>query len=157
MCTLNLKLLLVASVLVAASALPASGPDLHVRAQEARRPAPRVAWSMDADWRFSRGDFASAAMPSFNDASWRRLDLPHDWSAEGPFLAEYGSGNGYAPGGIAWYRRHLTVPSELSGRIATVEFDGVYDNAEVWINGQFVCGRPYGYTSFACQLTPHLR
>ncbi len=112
---------------------------------------------MDTDWRFSRGDFASAAMPSFNDAPWRRLDVPHDWSAEGPFLAEYGSGNGYAPGGIAWYRKHFTVPAELGGRIATVEFDGVYDNAEVWVNGQFVCGRPYGYASFACQLTPHLR
>jgi beta-galactosidase len=111
----------------------------------------------DADWRFSRGDFASAALPAFNDSAWRRVNLPHDWSIEGPFSAEYGSGNGYAPGGIGWYRKHFRLDPTHQDKVISIEFDGVYDNAEVWINGHFVGGRPYGYSSFECVLTPHLR
>ena len=117
-------------------------------------PAARVVLPFDADWRFSLADFASAAMPAFDDSGWRRVDVPHDWSAEGPFSASHGSGNGFAPGGIAWYRKHFTLAAELRGRIATIEFDGVYDHAQVWINGHLVCGRPYGYSSFECTLTP---
>jgi len=64
--------------------------------------------SIDDGWRFSLTDTGSAAMPAFNDSAWRTVDLPHDWSAEGPFVATLGSGNGYAPGGIGWYRKHLT-------------------------------------------------
>ncbi len=112
--------------------------------------------SLEADWRFSRGDFANAAVPGFDDSAWRVVRLPHDWSADGPFSAEWGSGNGYAPGGIGWYRKHVALDGNLAGRLATVEFDGVYDHAEVWVNGQFVCGRPYGYSSFSCPLTPSL-
>lgn len=122
-----------------------------------RLPGPGIVLDIESDWRFSRGDFANAAMPSFDDSGWRHVDLPHNWSAEGPFSAEYSSGNGYAPGGIAWYRKHFTLAPEVRGKLATIEFDGVYDNAEVWINGQFVGGRPYGYSSFECTLTPHVR
>jgi len=63
----------------------------------------RVTEDFDANWLFSKGDFAAAMMPAFNDGNWRTLNVPHDWSSEGPFSAEYGSGNGYAPGGIGWY------------------------------------------------------
>ncbi len=120
--------------------------------------AARTILDLDADWRFSRGDFPNAAMPAFDDSGWRRVDLPHDWSSEGPFSAEYGSGNGYAPGGVGWYRKHVAeLDARLKGKLATIEFDGVYDNAEVWVNGQYVGGRPYGYSSFECKLTPHLK
>ena len=91
--------------------------------------ASRVIEDADADWRFSRGDFGSAAMPAFDDASWTRVDLPHDWSADGPFSADFGSGNGYAPGGIGWYRKHFTLAADLANKIGTIEFDGVYDHA----------------------------
>jgi len=118
----------------------------------------RTIIDIDADWRFSRGDFPNAAMPAFDDSGWRHVDLPHDWSSEGPFSAEYGSGNGYAPGGVGWYRKHIGgLGAQLNGKLVTIEFDGVYDNSEVWINGQFVGGRPYGYSSFECGLTPHLK
>jgi len=119
--------------------------------------AARVVQNFDSDWRFSRGDFASAATPAFDDARWTRVDLPHDWSANGPFGAEFGSGNGYAPGGVGWYRKHFTLPAALEGKIGAVEFDGIYDYSEVWINGHFVGGRPYGYSSFECVLTPLLK
>jgi beta-galactosidase len=111
----------------------------------------------DADWLFSRGDFASAPLPAFNDSSWRKVNLPHDWSIEGPFSAEYGSGNGYAPGGLGWYRKHFRLEPGHKGKSVAIELDGIYAYAEVWINGHFVGGRPYGYASFECRLTPHLR
>lgn len=128
----------------------------HTQAQ-ALTPAARIVQNFEPDWRFSRGDFASAAMPAFDDARWPRVDLPHDWSADGPFSAEFGSGNGYAPGGIAWYRKHFTLPAALDNKIGAIEFDGIYDYSEVWINGHFVGGRPYGYSSFECPLTPFLK
>jgi beta-galactosidase len=112
---------------------------------------------LHADWRFSRGDFATATGVAFDDSGWRRVNLPHDWSIEGPFGPEYGSGNGYAPGGIGWYRRHFTLDAADKDKLVAIEFDGVYDHAEVWINGHFVGGRPYGYSSFQCDLTPLLR
>jgi beta-galactosidase len=118
----------------------------------------RTVLNIDAGWRFSRGDFAGAAMPSFDDSGWQRVELPHDWSSDGPFQAAYGSGNGYAPGGIGWYRYHFNLPStDLKNGLAAVEFDGIYDFAEVWFNGHFVGSRPYGYSSFECQVTPHLK
>jgi beta-galactosidase len=112
---------------------------------------------LDAGWRFSKGDFATATMPAFDDSGWRTVHLPHDWSIEGPFGPQYGSGNGYAPGGIGWYRKHFTLDAACKDKLVAVEFDGVYDHAEVWINGHFVGGRPYGYSSFPCDLTPLLR
>ncbi len=117
-------------------------------------PAARIVQSADSDWLFSRGDVGAAAMPTFNDAGWTRVDLPHDWSADGPFSAEFASGTGYAPGGIAWYRKHVTLPASLANKVGAIEFDGIYDDSEVWVNGHFVGGRPYGYSSFECPLTP---
>ena len=119
--------------------------------------SPRKVLDLDEDWRFSKGDFATAMMPAFDDSAWRAVNLPHDWSSEGPFSAEYGSGNGYAPGGIGWYRRHFKISMADTNKLVAVEFDGVYDHSEVWINGHFVGGRPYGYSSFECVLTPLVR
>ena len=89
-------------------------PAPQARAQSLPKP-PRLLLPADADWRFARGDFATAAMPAFDDTKWTRVDLPHDWSADGPFSADLGSGNGYAPGGIAWYRKHLKLTADPSG------------------------------------------
>jgi beta-galactosidase len=111
----------------------------------------------DAGWLFSRGDFASAMMPAFKDTDWQAVTLPHDWSSDGPFAKEGGSGNGFAPGGLGWYRKHFSVAQNFSNQCVSGEFDGIYDFSEVWMNGQYVGGRPYGYSSFACDLTPFLK
>lgn len=126
-------------------------------AQMQPAPSSRTSVDFDAGWRFSRGDFASAAVPAFDDSGWRKVNLPHDWSIEGPFAPEYGSGNGFAPGGIGWYRKHFTLDAAHKDQLVAVEFDGVYDYAEVWVNGHFVGGRPYGYSSFQVELTPLLK
>ncbi len=100
-------------------------------------PAARVTEDFDADWLFNRGEFASAMMPAFDDQAWRTLNVPHDWSSEGPFSAEFASGTGYAPGGVGWYRKHFRLDQKQKGQSVAIEFDGVYDDSEVWINGRF--------------------
>ena len=119
---------------------------------------PRVRESFDRGWRFLRSDAPGADQPGFDDAAWRRLDLPHDWSIEGPYdeNAATGGSGGYLPAGIGWYRKHFTVPADLRGRRITVEFDGVYQHSDVWLNGHHLGFWPYGYTSFAYDLTPWL-
>ena len=114
--------------------------------------------SFDTDWRFTKGDAANAERGEFGDSSWRRLDVPHDWSIEGPFDAKNptsGSG-GYLPSGVAWYRKHFNVPANDSGRRVSIEFDGVMGISDVWINGFHLGQRPSGYISFAYDLTDHI-
>jgi len=111
---------------------------------------------LDFDWRFHRGDTPIGFDPQLDDSAWRAVQLPHDWSIEGPFGPENASGTGYAPGGIAWYRKRFALSPAALGRSVAVEFDGVYENAEVWVNGQLVGRRPYGYASFQADLTPYL-
>ncbi|HEY0722696.1 MAG TPA: glycoside hydrolase family 2 TIM barrel-domain containing protein, partial [Pyrinomonadaceae bacterium] len=120
------------------------------------RPGKRV--SFNQDWRFHLGEVAIGQDTGLNDADWRKLDLPHDWSIEGEFSenAPSGTGGGALPGGLGWYRKTFTVPLTAKGKLVFVEFDGVYRNSEVWINGHYLGKRPYGYISFAYELTPHL-
>src|SRR5438552_454790 len=115
--------------------------------------------SFDRGWRFHLGDVSGAQEVTFADSRWRTLDLPHDWSIEGAFSDQNPAGvaGGALPGGIAWYRKTFAVPATDSGKIVFVEFDGVYRNSEVWINGRSLGKRPYGYSSFRYELTPHLR
>ena len=115
--------------------------------------------SFDFGWKFLRGDVAGAQLPGFADAGWRDVDLPHDWSIEGPFgETEPSAGTGaYLPTGIGWYRKRFHVAGADRGRVVTLEFDGVYQNSEVWINGQYLGLRPYGYVPFAYELTPYLK
>ncbi len=108
------------------------------------------------DWRFQKGDFEQAANPGYDDTEWRLLNLPHDWSIEGPYSSEYASGTGFLPGGIAWYRKSFQLNPSLKGKVIAIEFDGIYNNSEVWINGNYLGKRPYGYSSFQYDLTEHL-
>ena len=121
--------------------------------------AQRQTQSIDHAWRFHLGDVAGAQEAAFADSGWRLLDLPHDWSIEGPFSEQNPAGvaGGALPGGVGWYRKTFSVPAADSGKVVFVEFDGVYRNSEVWINGHSLGKRPYGYSSFRYQLTPHLR
>ena len=114
---------------------------------------------LDAGWRFQLGDAPDAALPTFDDSGWRSVELPHDWSIEGktsPSEASAGGG-GFFPTGVGWYRQTFRAPSSWGGRHVSVVFDGVYRNAEVWINGRRLGLHPYGYTPFQHDLTPHLR
>lgn len=118
----------------------------------------RATRDFDAGWRFHLGDVTGGESPTLDDTSWRALDLPHDWSIEGEFSAQNpaGAGGGALPGGIGWYRKTFTTAPGDSSRLTFVEFDGVYRNSEVWINGHSLGMRPYGYSSFSYELTPYL-
>jgi beta-galactosidase len=151
--------------------------------------------SFDEGWRFHRGDASGAEAPSFDDSSWRALDVPHDWSIEdlpyatsddgaatadpsgfafitspspsgnapsviGPFDTQNSAGGrstGYTVGGVGWYRKHFALARLRVNQHVEVRFDGVYENADVWINGVHLGFHPNGYTSFAFELTPHLK
>ena len=121
--------------------------------------AQRQTQSFDHGWRFHLGDVPGANAVPFDDTAWRTLDLPHDWSIEGEFSEQNPAGvaGGALPGGVGWYRKTFTVPARDSGKVVFVEFDGVYRNSEVWINGQYLGKRPYGYSSFRYELTPNVR
>lgn len=166
-------------------------------AQTAPSPG-REEGSFDAGWRFNRGDVSGAEAPSFDDGSWRELDLPHDWSIEdlpdptsgdgtltdfpsllvtanggpppgftppapperiGPFSQSEGTGaTAYTVGGIGWYRKSFTASDLPGGGSGHVElrFDGVYQNADVWLNGTHLGFHPFGYTPFTFDVTPYL-
>jgi beta-galactosidase/beta-glucuronidase len=95
-------------------------------------------------------------LPQADTAAWRQIDLPHDWSAEAEFSPTNASCTGFLPGGIGWYRKVFDTPVSWCGRKVFVEFDGVYRQADVWINGHELGQRPYGYSTFEYDLTPFL-
>src|SRR5581483_3527235 len=128
--------------------------------------------SFDSGWRFLRADAPGAEAIAFDDSKWRTLNVPHDWSIEdlppqedspkrvGPFdpdHSEGGASTGHVLGGTGWYRKHFTLAPSESGKLVAVRFDGVYMNADFWINGQSLGNHPYGYTSFEFDLTPYLK
>ncbi len=139
--------------------------------------------SFDQDWRFHRGDVDGAEAATFDDSQWRKLDLPHDWSIEdltpvseatgegtiwvggntptriGPFDVALSAGQeatGWVVGGTGWYRKRFRAPSTGEKTETEIRFDGIYMNSDVWLNGKHVGFHPYGYTSFAYDLTPFI-
>ncbi len=141
-------LLLTAGLLSGVSAKTPDAPSLPAR----------VTTTFDAGWRFLKADAPGAEKSEFDDAAWRRLDVPHDWSIEGPFSKENPTGRdgGFLPAGVGWYRKHFTLPAADKGRRVFVEFDGVMANSDVWVNGQHLGKRPFGYIGFRYELTGHL-
>lgn len=116
--------------------------------------------SWNDDWKFALSDSVQDySSPDSDDSTWRILSLPHDWSIEGDFSLDNPStpGGGALPGGIGWYRKTFTLPETDRGKVVYVDFDGVYRNSEVWINGHSLGFRPNGYVSFRYDLTPYLR
>lgn len=115
--------------------------------------------SFNKDWKFSLSDDSLARENGYNDNTWRKLDLPHDWSIEGIFSESNPAKpeGGGLPTGIAWYRKSFHLPSSARNKNVYIDFDGVYQNSEVWINGTLLGKRPNGYISFRYNLTPYLK
>jgi beta-galactosidase len=163
--------------LATAAAGPSSG--IVGRAQvRAADSAVRERTLFDQDWRFRAGEADGAQAPAFDASAWEAIDLPHDFmiegkgqaigtasgrrvaelptAPEGPFdpRSPGGDSNGYLNGGIGWYRKTFTLPAAVRARRVFIEFEGVYMNSEVWLNGQSLGRRPYGYSTFEYDLTP---
>jgi beta-galactosidase len=137
--------------------------------EEGSEPAFERESYFNSDWKFIKGDVPGGYDLHLDDASWRQVDLPHDWSIEdlpgkegvrqiGPFSeeSEGGMSTGHVVGGTAWYRKHFSLNEKDKGKIVKVLFDGVYMDTDVWINGKHLGNHPYGYTAFSFDLTEHL-
>ena len=118
----------------------------------------RSVLDFDQNWTFNLGDTPNGQDVEFNDGSWRKLNLPHDWSIEGEFAKENPATveGGALPAGIGWYRKTFTIPQTDKGKLIYIAFDGVYQKSDVWINGHHLGYRPNGYISFRYELTPYL-
>ena len=131
---------------------------LMLPAVSSRAKTARVTQPFDADWRFLQGDAPGAEDSGFSDAKWQPVSLPHDWSIAGPFAETNpaGGAGAFLPSGVGWYHKKFSLPKNDSGKCVFVEFDGVMQNSDVWINGFHLGHRPNGYVSFSYELTGHL-
>ncbi len=100
------------------------------------------------NWKFCLNDKAEYCSSNFDDSMWRTLSLPHDWSVEGQFSKDNSGRNAWLPGGKAWYRKTFNVPMEYANKAIQIQFDGIYKNATIWVNGHPVGTQHDGYTSF---------
>lgn len=121
--------------------------------------AQRLEEPLNGGWQFLPGDRPGAEAQAFDDAGWRTLDVPHDWAFEADYAQDAAQSDkgGYKPGGIGWYRKSFGFNPAWEGRRVFVEFDGVFMNSEVWINGHYLGKRPYGYIGFGYDLTGQLK
>jgi beta-galactosidase len=138
--------------------IAATAPLFLIGLSTALSETPRVVLGADSGWKFYLGDPSGAESPSFADTAWRSVDLPHDWSIEGQPEKDNpsGAGGGFFPAGVAWYRKSFHVPADWKGKRVSVEFDGVYQDATVYLNGHKLGTHPYGYTAFTLDLSPEL-
>lgn len=113
--------------------------------------------NLNRGWLFHLGDEPGADYMGWDDRAWQRVTLPHDWSVEHPFDRRHSSGTGYLPGGTAWYRKHFSLPGDIAGKRVRVTFGGVYKNAAVWINSNYLGRRPYGYSTFTHDISAFVR
>ena len=119
----------------------------------------------DKDWRFYRGGAQGAEWVSFDDSKWRMVDLPHDWSIEdlpgthSPFFIQAVTqvNGGFTTGGVGWYRKKFLIPAGQKGNRFYIQFDGVYMNADIWLNGKHLGNHPYGYTTFGYDITDNIK
>ncbi len=108
-------------------------------------------------WKFNLGELPGAQEPGFDDTGWEDVSIPHDWSIHESYTPENtASSTGFLPGGIGWYRKSFVLEEDPAGKHVRVEFDGIYNNSTVWINGVLLGNRPYGYSSFSYNLTDFL-
>lgn len=112
----------------------------------------------DEGWMFFLGNKAEMSQADYNDSQWRKLNLPHDWAIEGDFSASAlsGAGGGALPGGIGWYRKHFYLDSNKKQDKLFIDFDGVYMNSTIWVNGHELGTRPYGFSSFSYDISPYI-
>jgi beta-galactosidase len=119
----------------------------------------RIIENIGNGWKFKLGDAQGIKSNTFDDSKWRTLNLPHDWSIEGEFSEKNPAtpDGGALPGGIGWYRKSFILTDVDKSKNILLQFDGIYRNSEVYVNGEFVGRRPYGYSSFYYDITPFLK
>ena len=107
-------------------------------------------------WKFYLGTSSTAQNPGFDDSSWKSVTLPHDFSISQGYTTSGEAESGFLPGGTGWYRKTFTLPESSAGKTLLLNFDGVYSDAYVYVNGTLVGEHHYGYTSFAFDITDYV-
>lgn len=135
----------------------------------------REVLTLDKGWRFHLGDIPfpeiighsvtyqsakagrawGAAAPEYDDASWRVLNLPHDWAVEGAFDSTANVSQGYRKRGIGWYRRDFKLSPDDNGKHIEIQLDGISTFATIWVNGTLLHRNWCGYTSMYIDITPY--
>ena len=118
--------------------------------------AQRTSQLINFDWKFSLGEFPEAKNPDFNDASWKTVNLPHDASIAGPFMEDSLNSdrkNGFLPRRKGWYRKSLTLTDDIKANKVFLEFEGIYRDARVYVNGKEVAHQLNGYEAFLADIT----
>tara|TARA_B100000809_G_scaffold266930_1_gene333185 strand:- start:22864 stop:25338 length:2475 start_codon:yes stop_codon:yes gene_type:complete len=130
---------------------------LFLLLQACAQPQERIRESFNQNWQFSKGEVGNEQLADFDATQWRNLSLPHDWAIEGPFDKIHDARTGGLPiYGTAWYRKTFRIEAAQIGKQILLEFDGVMNNGEVYINGKKAGERPYGYISFEVDATPFI-
>lgn len=112
--------------------------------------------NFNSGWKFNLGALNNASTPGFDDSGWEDVTLPHDFSIGQNFTTNGEAESGFLPGGTGWYRKHFTVPESESGKTVILNFDGVYSDAYVYVNGTYVGEHHYGYSNFSFDITKYL-
>ena len=107
-------------------------------------------------WKFYLGDNSAASNQNFDDSAWENVNLPHDFSITQNFTSSGEAESGFLPGGTGWYRKAFVIGEEAAGKTFLLNFDGVYMNAYVYVNGSFVGEHHFGYSNFAFDITDYL-
>ncbi|WP_200980001.1 glycoside hydrolase family 2 TIM barrel-domain containing protein [Echinicola sp. 20G] len=119
----------------------------------------RIISNFNNDWHFILADSAAFSNTDYDDAHWEVLDVPHDWAFEKGVRkgGDQGQGGGYHDGGVGWYRKSFHINASSLFNVSYINFDGVYMNSEVWVNGNYLGKRPYGYISFRYNISKFLK
>lgn len=113
--------------------------------------------NFDSNWKFYLGDAGAAEGKEFDDSKWESISIPHDYSITQDYTTALDAESGYLPGGTGWYRKHFVVGKEMEGKELRLDFDGVYMNATVYVNGEKLGAHPYGYTPFSFDITDKVK
>jgi beta-galactosidase len=118
----------------------------------------QVKVNLNAEWKFSLESDSSCISPDYDDSDWRVVDLPHDWSIELPLAEENPGGrpNGFFAGGTGWYRKKLNIPDNYLNKSLYLQFEGIYRNVDIWINGYHAGKQLYGYNEINLDIDPYI-
>lgn len=147
---------LAASMVLGSVSVPAEAKDKKESAEAFVPETKASRGNFNDGWKFNLGDAENAQQKEFDDAGWENIQLPHDFSMEQEFSAQYEAESGFLPGGTGWYRKHAVFPKEYEGKTLTLNFDGVYNHAYVYVNGTKVGENFYGYNDFSLDITDYV-
>ncbi len=151
--------LMAASMVVGSFSVPAAAKDVKEEPAKAASFVPETKaekGNFNKEWKFYLGDDSNASAKEFDDSNWEDIQIPHDFSMDQEFSAQYEAESGFLPGGTGWYRKNVVFPRDYEGKTLILNFDGVYNHAYVYVNGTKIGENFYGYNDFSFNITDYV-